>query len=120
MLSRVFNSYHSKIDKICSFSSNLIKLVIPPDLKANLMKCVSEMTPLRLFQMERMVLRAEQDSTILMGNTATVASHVEFRDDQSAHYSYDCRVANISHYVYSLIEVLCYQCGFLSWDDFRK
>ena len=81
MLSRVFNKYHTKINKICSFSSNLIKLTIPTELKDNLAKCVSDMKHLRLFQMERMVVRAEQDSTILMGNTATVPSHVEFRED---------------------------------------
>jgi len=61
--------------------------LIPMKLKDNITTCISDMAPSRLFQMERMVVRAEIDSTILMGNTVSVDSHVDLRRDQCAHYS---------------------------------
>ena len=78
--------------------------------------CVKDMTQLRLFQMEKMVVRAEVDSTIMMRDTA-VDSHVTFRKELINKYMYQCTVEKIPYYVYSLIEILCFQCGYFSWND---
>ena len=78
--------------------------------------CVKDMTQLRLFQMEKMVVRAAVDSTIMMRDTA-VDNHIEFRKELIDKYMYQCTLDKISYYVYSLIEILCFQCGFLGWDD---
>jgi len=90
------------------------------ELKGNITTCVSDMATLRLFKMKRIAVGGEQDSTILMGNTGAVGSHVDFRRDQCAHYSYECKLGKMSHYVYNLMKILCYQCVLLSWDDFRR
>ena len=56
--------------------------------------CVKDMTQLRLFQMEKMVVRAEVDSTIMMRDTA-VDSHVPFRKELINKYMYLCTVEKI-------------------------
>ena len=92
--------------------------MLPSEMKSNLLNCVKDMVPLRLYQAEKMVLRSTMDSTILTSD-ATV-SHVEFRRDMIGKYIFECKPSNMAYYVYSLLEVLCYQCGFFSWDQIRE
>ena len=68
--------------------------------------------------MERMVTRSPQDSTLV--TTEAVESHVVFRKDYYNIYLLNYPSDKVNYYVYSLIEVLCFQCKFLIWDDFRK
>ena len=69
--------------------------------------------------MEKMVLRSNLDSTIIINDTATEVS-TEFKRELIDKYNYDCSEAKIQHYVYSLLEVICFQCGFFSWEEIRK
>ena len=84
------------------------------------MMCVKEMKPLRIFQVEKMVVRRAMDSTIMMNDNSL--SHVEFRKDKAMlqKYIYECKDNSLPYYVYFILEVLCYQCGFFSWDQIRK
>ena len=68
--------------------------------------------------MERMVVRSE-DSTIML-RKPTAPSHVVFRRDCYNDYNYDCSTSKIAYYVFSLLELLCVQCGYLTWADFRE
>ena len=63
-------------------------------------------------------MRSPHDSTIKTNEAVTI--HVVFRKDYYDKYVLDCLSDKINYYVYSLIEVLCFQCKFLTWDDFRK
>ena len=84
------------------------------ELKENLITCLHDKVgSLRLFQMERM------DSTILT-NDPSIPNHVVFNKDYIDKYSYDCKEENMSHSVYSLLEVLCCQCGFFSYEEIGK
>ena len=90
------------------------------ELKENLITCLHDKVgSLRLFQMERMVVRASRDSTILT-NDPSITSHVVFNKDYIDKYSYDCKEENMSHHFYSLIEVLCCQCEFFSYEEIGK
>ena len=69
--------------------------------------------------MEKMVVRSTLDSTIMMNDsTAEVSS--DFKRESIAIYNYDSNEEKIHYYVYSLLEVICYQCGFFNWDEIRK
>ena len=35
-------------------------------------------------------------------------------------FSYDSNMDKIQGYVYSLVEAICFQCGFFSWEELRK
>ena len=88
-------------------------------VKLNLVNCVKNMIPLRIFQVEKMVVRSTLDSTIMM-NDASEESHVEFRKELIPNYIYECKEASMSHYVYYILEILCFQCGFFTYDQIRK
>ena len=68
--------------------------------------------------MERMVVRSE-DYTIMLRNP-TAPSHVVFKRDCYNNYCYDSSTSKIAYYVFSLLELLFVQCGYLTWDDFRE
>ena len=116
----MFNSYKTKINEKCSFHKNT-KLInqIPQELRANIMKCLKNLHPLRVFQMEKMAVRSTLDSTLIMNDTTTEVS-VDFMRDSIQKYSYDSSMDKIQGYVYSLVEAICYQCGFFSWEELRK
>ena len=69
--------------------------------------------------MEKMVVRSTLDSTIMM-NDSTAEVNADFKRESIAIYNYDSNEEKIHYYVYSLLEVICYQCGFFSWDEIRK
>ena len=86
------------------------------ELEENLVKCLNDKVGLRLFQMERMVMRANQDSTILM-NDPSIPIHAVFNSAYLDKYSYDCSESKTTQYVYHLLEVLCTECGFCTHED---
>ena len=86
------------------------------ELEENLVKCLNDKVGLRLFQMERMVIRANQDSTILI-NEPSIPIHIVFNRAYLDKYSYDCCEAKTTHNVYHLLEVLCPECGFCTQED---
>ena len=55
-------------------------------------------------------------STIMMRDTA-VDNHIEFRKELNDKYMYQCTLDKISYFVYSMIEILCFQFEFLGWED---
>jgi hypothetical protein len=119
-LKRMFNTFKTKINDKCKDLLSVLSSMMHLELKENLVSCLNEKVgSLRLFQMERMVVRATRDSTILTSDPS-IASHVVFNKDYIDKYSYDCKEENMSHYVYSLLEVLCCQCGFFSYDEIGK
>ena len=69
--------------------------------------------------MEKMVMRSTLDSTIMMNDSAAEVS-TDFKRELVAKYNYDSSVEKFPYYVYSLLEVICFQCGFFSWDEIRK
>ena len=83
------------------------------------MGCLKSSAQLRMFQMEKAIVRSTLDSTIMM-NIAVTENQFEFRKDYIDKYIYKCKEENKHFYVYSLLEVLCFQCGFFTWDEIRK
>ena len=119
-LKRMFNTFKTKINDKCKDLLIVLSSMMHLELKENLVTCLNEKVgSLRLFQMERMVVRATRDSTILTSDP-TITSHVVFNKDYLNKYRYDCKEENMSHYVYSLLEVLCWQYGFYSYEDIGK
>ena len=116
-LKRIVSTYKNKINLKCRhlLTSTLVTLM-HHELEENLVKCLNDRVGLRLFQMERMVMRANQDSTILM-NDPSIPVHVVFNKAYLDKYSYDCSEAKTTHYVYHLLEVLCTECGFCTLED---
>jgi len=119
-LKRIVSTYKNKINLKCRhlLTSTLVTLM-HHELEENLVKCLNDrvdLSGLRLFQMERMVMRANQDSTILM-NDPSIPVHVVFNKAYLDKYSYDCSEAKTTHYVYHLLEVLCTECGFCTLED---
>ena len=69
--------------------------------------------------MEKMAVRSTLDSTLIMNDTTTEVS-VDFKRNSIEKYSYDSSMDKIQGYVYSLVEAICFQCGFFSWEELRK
>ena len=115
----------TKIKSYCSFSIGTCgtKLkFLDADLKLNLRKCLDEMLPLRVFQMEKMVMRSDRNATIMM-NVATPQDqqHINFNKLLCHQYTYNKgNMDKVSGYVYSLLEAICFQSGFFTWEDIRK
>ena len=114
---RIVSTYKNIINLKCRhlLTSALVTLM-HHELEENLVKCLNDRVGLRLFQMERMVMRANQDSTILI-NDPSIPVHVVFNTAYLDKYSYDCSEAKTTHYVYHLLEVLCTECGFCTHED---
>ena len=84
-----------------------------------MLSLIKAKAPLRVIQMEKMVVRSTLDSTIMM-NDSTADVSADFKRKLVAKYNYDSNEEYIPYYVYSLLEVICFQCGFFSWDEIRK
>jgi len=69
--------------------------------------------------MEKMAVRSTLNSTLITNDTTTEVS-VDFTRNSIEKYSYDSSMEKIQVYVYSLMEGICYQCGFFSWEELRK
>ena len=69
--------------------------------------------------MEKMAVRSTLDSTLIMNDTTTEVS-VDFKRNSIEKYSYDSSMKKNQGYVYSLVEAICFQCGFFSWEELRK
>jgi len=59
------------------------------------------------------------DSTIIMNDT-TIEVSVDFMRDSIHKCSYDSNMNKIQGYVYSLVEGICLQNEFFSWEEHRK
>ncbi len=116
----MFHSFKVKINEKYSFHKNT-KLInkMPQQLRANIIQCLKNLHPLRVFQMEKMAVRSTLDSTLIMNDTTTEVS-VDFMRNSIEKYSYDSSMEKIQGYVYSLVEAICFQCGFFSWEELRK
>jgi hypothetical protein len=125
-LKRVFNGYKEKIKTYCSFSDHSTiggtKLkFLDADLKSHLKKCLEQMLPFRLYQMEKMVKRSERNATIEMTVVSPQEQHHVFNKELCHQYCYnECSMDKVSYYVYSLLEAICFQCGFFTWEDIRE
>ena len=116
----MFNTFKTKINDKCKDLLSILSSLMHVELKENLITCLHDKVgSLRLFQMERMVVRASRDSTILT-NDPSIPNHVVFNKDYIDKYIYDCKEENMSHYVYSLLDVLCCQFGFFSYEKIGK
>jgi len=75
----MFYSYKAKINEKCSFHINR-KLInqLPQELRANIKKCLKNLHPLRVFQMDKMAVRSTLDSIVIMNDTTTQVS-VDFK-----------------------------------------
>jgi len=103
-LKRMFNTFKTKINDKCKDLLSILSSLMHVELKENLITCLHDKVgSLRLFQMERMVVRASRDSTILT-NDPSIPNHVVFNKDYIDKYIYDCKEENMSHYVYSLLD----------------
>ena len=93
-----------------------------PDLRLNLKQCLNadSMITFRLFQMEKMVIRAEDASIVMNIVVPLKDKHTNFNKDLVDKYNFECKKEKISYYVYSLLEAICFQCGFFTWEDLRK
>jgi len=69
--------------------------------------------------MEKMAVRSTLDSTLIMNDTSTEVS-VDFMKNSIEKYNYDSSMDKIQGYIYSLVEAICYPCGFFSWEELRK
>ena len=89
----------------------------------NLVHCLKNKLSLRLYQMENTVLRTSDGLIMMTIPTAAKDRHVDFRDELSLHYQYETgrgdELKNRYH-VFSLLEVISFQCGFFTWEDIRK
>ena len=116
-LKRIFKTYKNKINLKCrQLLTSTLATLMHHELEVNLVKCLNDKVGLKLFQMEWMVMRANQDSTNLM-NDPSIPIHVVFNRAYLDKYSYDCSEAKTTHYVYHLLEVLCTECGFCTHED---
>jgi len=105
----------------CSFSNattnggTRLKFV-DSDLKLHLKRCLDDMLPLRLYQMDKMVRRSDRNATIEMIVVSPHDQHVVFRKELCHQYSYrGCSMDKVS-----LLVVISFQCGFFTWEDIRK
>lgn len=83
------------------------------------MGCLKSSAQLRTFQMEKAIVRSTLDSSIMM-NVTVPENQFVFTKDFIDKYIYECKEENKHFYVYSLLELLCFQCGFFTWDEIRK
>ena len=70
--------------------------------------------------MENMVARSADGHIITIDPVATRERHLVFDSDSSNKYSYQYNSARASFYVFNYFELLCWQCGFFTWDDLSK
>ena len=119
-MKRLYNKLKSKINKYCSFASDIQLNFLSPELRLNLKRCLDEKIPLRIFQMEKMVIRSE-DACIMMNVVVPAKErHTSFNKFLVDKYNYECKRDKLSYYVFSLFEAICFQCGFCTWEDIRK
>ena len=78
------------------------------------------MVPFRLYQMEKMVIRSEDASIMMNVVIPAKDKHTLFNRDLCDKYNYECKTEKISYYIYSLLEAICLQCGFFTWEEIRK
>ena len=119
-LKKVSNTLRTKVIKYCSFVNKDQLKFMTNSLKDNLIICLTNKKPLRLFQMDKMVLRSEDGSIMMNVTVPTNEKHHVFNKAMCEKYLYYCKKENQGYYVYSLFEAICYQIGFFTWDDIRK
>jgi hypothetical protein len=110
-----------KIKRICSFKEEDKLNFLSNELLSNLSFCVTNKISLRVYQMSMTVART-QDGLIMM-TVPTTERHLHFDKDLSHQYSYETGRSNPlmnKYHVFSLLEAICYQCGFYTWEDIRK
>jgi len=112
---RIFDTFKNK--KKCHYLLTFtLESLMHLELKENIIKCLNDKIGLSLFQMEWMVMRANQYFTILI-NDPLIPIHVVFNKTYLDKYSYDCSAAKTTHHFYHPLEVLCTECGFCSYEE---
>ena len=119
-MARTWNKIKNKINKYCSFAPEIQLKFLSADLRLNLSQCLDDMVPFRLYQMEKMVIRSEDASIMMNVVIPAKDKHTIFNRDLCDKYNYECKTEKLSYYVYSLLEAICLQCGFFTWEEIRK
>jgi len=70
--------------------------------------------------MEKMVIRAENASIMINVVIPAKDKHTIFNRDLCDKYNYECKTEKIAYYVYSLLESICLQYVFFTWEEIRK
>ena len=109
----MFNTFKTKINDKCKDLLSILSSLMHVELKENLITCLHDKVgSLRLFQMERMVVRASRDSTILT-NDPSIPNHVVFNKDYIDKYIYDC-----GFFSYEEIGKILYSYQYLVFSKF--
>jgi hypothetical protein len=120
-LSNIRNHLKEKIKNCCVFTSNFQRKLMTEEFKENLRRCLDMDIPLRLYQMENMVARSDDGFIRMNGPQVALRDrHRSFAKESSNKYIYQRNDSKTSHYLFSFFEIICYQCGFFTWEDISK
>jgi hypothetical protein len=70
--------------------------------------------------MEKMVIRSEDASIVMNVVVPAKDKHTIFNKDLIDKYNFECKTEKMPYYVFTLLEAICFQCGFFTWEDICK